>query len=147
MKAKPILRQNRVKKPFVKRNEYVPGFVYMMADWKTTDSDGKTLVKVGFSGHPPTRLRYLEKTWGKLELLQQDKVANKKWLETWMHQCFNASHEFRTKGLDGYTEFFRLSVLEIFWMRIVLHFLCFLINLGYVLAILAIFALLAILIF
>ncbi|MEG4532996.1 GIY-YIG nuclease family protein [Microcoleus sp. D2_18a_D3] len=125
-KASLILKhQRQPKKPKPKRkSDYVPGFNYIFQDG--------ALCKVGLSETPKIRRYYLSKEYAaNLEIRAIVFTMNMKLTEKMMHRIFEGSHYLRTKGLDGYTEWFEVNPLRVLLMQITLFLLCWLLNLAY----------------
>ena len=83
-----------------KRNYNVPGYVYLIYD------PSADLYKVGRSGKPATRLRYLKQSYGtQLKILQVAWTFNMSFVEQSLHKQFKLVRTYRGK-IDGGTEWF-----------------------------------------
>ncbi|WP_445250992.1 MULTISPECIES: GIY-YIG nuclease family protein [unclassified Microcoleus] len=125
-KATLILRhQRQPKKPKPKRkSEYVPGFNYIFQDGN--------LCKVGLSETPKTRRYFLSQEYQtNLEIRAIVFTMNMRLTEKMMHKIFEGSHQLRTKGLDGYTEWFQVNPWRVLRMQVTLFLLCWFVNFGY----------------
>ncbi|MEG3877641.1 GIY-YIG nuclease family protein [Microcoleus sp. herbarium7] len=135
--AKPILK----KAPHFKRqtmtlrqtqNHSGPGFVYIFQDLKTWDYRNTSLCKIGLSRSPRARRYFLSLEYeSDLEIRAIVFTANMKLTEKWMHEIFSAHHEYRSPGLDGYTEWFRVNYWKMKWMQIMLYAVASLVTFAY----------------
>jgi hypothetical protein len=122
--TRPILKQFRTFKPFVKRNDYVPGWVYLQQA-----SDGS--VKVGLSRNVRERKRALEKDYGRLNQLAAVWVLNMKWLEDEMKERFKPLNFHKAPGLSGRTEWHRADDNQTLEMIGALYAGAFWVNVNY----------------
>ena len=141
MATKIILKKDRKPRTTAMRNDNTPGYVYLMYDRKAQ------MTKIGLSRNPERRKWYLEKEYGTLEFLLKIPTFNMKWLESLMHKSFASQHEYREKGRDGFTEWFRCNWLANWKMRIYLIGLGCFVNAVYLLVGFAILAIVTKLLF
>lgn len=139
--AKPILRQNRIKKPYATRNDATPGWVYIFRD------SARGMVKIGLSRNPDRRKYYLSREYGHLSLVAKVRTFNMAWLERRMHRQYSEIRKYQDSHLNGFTEWFEADWLKSFEMRISLYIQSVIVNGSYFLGVFAILALLALLIF
>lgn len=105
-----------------KRNDNVPGYVYLIYD------SSVDLYKVGRSGKPATRLRYLKQSYGtQLKLLQVDWTFNMLFVEQSLHKQFKLVRTYRGK-IDGGTEWFNFNWWIIPFVRASLLGKCLAVN-------------------
>ena len=120
---KPILKADRKAKP--KQSHSRPGFVYLMFDPKVK------LTKIGLSRCPKRRRYYLSREYqSELKILAIAPTINMKFTEDLMHQIFSSDHIYRTRGLDGFTEWFELGVFKVLVAQVSLFGIVTLLNLG-----------------
>lgn len=107
-KPKPILKKYRsyYKKPFVKRNDYTPGWVYIERQI------GTSYYKIGLSRNPKERKKALEQDYGSLLTIGLMWTVNMKWTENWMHDLFDNHRIHQHPSKSGYTEWFNLTEFE-----------------------------------
>ena len=145
---KPKLKvpgQMRLKK---KRNDYVPGFVYIFHDTKAIQGKGITMCKIGLSRTPRLRRHFLSLEYGSnLEIRAIAFTMNMRLTEILMHQIFAASHKLRTQGLDGYTEWFQVTYMRIKLMQISLFAIAVIVNFAYFVGIIFVLMFLSYLLF
>jgi hypothetical protein len=128
MKAKSILRQDRVKVQGT-RNDYVPGNVYIFGS-----RHGR--VKVGLSRNVARRRRELSAVYQEdLTLIASVFTFNMKLLENILHEQYAAYSEPQPQHLNGHTEWFTAKSFRIFQIKSSLYKQAFVINFSYVLAI------------
>lgn len=141
---KPKLKvpgQVRLKK---KRNDYVPGFVYIFHDAKAIRGKGITMCKIGLSRTPRRRRYYLSEEYEtNLRIRAIVPTFNMRLTEILMHKIFADSRNARTPGLDGYTEWFQVDFFRTKMMQISLFAVAAFINLAYFIGITLIIMLLA----
>ena len=105
-----------------KRNYNVPGYVYLVYD------PSADLYKVGLSGKPATRLRYLKQSYGtQLKLLQVDWTFNMLFVEQSLHKQFKLARTYRGK-IDGGTEWFAFDWWAVPFVRASLLGKCLAVN-------------------
>ena len=134
---KPILRHQRKPK---RQNHYVPGFVYIFQD--------SNLCKIGLSRKPKQRRYYLSQEYKTdLQIRAIVPTFNMRLTELWMHKIFEDSHVYRTKGLDGYTEWFQVNYLRVKQIQIMLFVVATIVNFAYFIGITFLFMSLSYLVF
>jgi hypothetical protein len=118
---KPKLKvpgQVRLKK---KRNDYMPGFVYIFHDTKAIRGKGITMCKIGLSRTPRRRKYYLSEEYeSNLRIKAIVPTFNMRLTEILMHKIFADSRNARTPRLDGYTEWFQVDFFRIKMIQITL---------------------------
>ena len=115
-----------------KRNDYVPGFVYIFHDPKAIRGKGITMCKIGLSRTPRRRKYYLSEEYeSNLRIKAIVPTFNMRLTEKLMHKIFADSRDARTPGLDGYTEWFQVDLFRIKMMKISLFAVAAFINLAY----------------
>jgi hypothetical protein len=133
---KPKLKvsgQVRLKK---KRNDYVPGFVYIFHDAKAIRGEGITMCKIGLSRTPKQRRYFLSNEYNSnLELRAIVPTFNMRLTEILMHNIFAGSHQLRSQGLNGYTEWFNFTWLRVKLMQIALYTIAIIINFCYLIVV------------
>lgn len=144
--AKPILK----KSPYFKRQTMNPrktqghsgsGFVYIFQDLKTWDCRNTSLCKIGLSGTPIARRYFLSLEYGsELEVRVIVFTVNMRLTEKWMHKIFSAHRELRTRGLDGYREWFRVNYATMKSMQLLLYAVASFVTFAYVVAVLVVMA-------
>ena len=105
-----------------KRNYNVPGYVYLIYD------PSADLYKVGRSGKPAIRLRYLKQSYGtQLKILQVAWTFNMSFVEQSLHKQFKLVRTYRGK-IDGGTEWFDFNWWVIPFVRASLLGKCLAVN-------------------
>ena len=103
------------------------GYVYLIYD------PSADLYKVGRSGKPATRLRYLKQSYGtQLKLLQVAWTFNMSFVEQSLHKQFKLARTYRGK-IDGGTEWFNFNWWVVPFVRASLLGKCLAVNGCYVL--------------
>lgn len=119
---KPILRNDRKK---LIPNHAKPGFVYIFRD------NQAGLCKIGLSRTPKRRRYYLSREYqSPLQIMAIAPTLNMKFTERLMHQMFARYHQYRSPGLDGFTEWFKLSTIRTLIAQITLYGITLLMFLG-----------------
>ena len=122
--SKPILRQHRKLKA---KRHAVPGYVYLIYD------PSADLYKLGLSGKPAIRLRYLKQSYGtQLKLLQVAWTFNMLFVEQSLHEQFKLARTYRGK-IDGGTEWFAFNWWAVPFVKASLLSKCLAVNGCYVL--------------
>lgn len=144
--AKPILK----KAPHFKyqtmtlrktQNHSGPGFVYILQDLKTWDYRNTSLCKIGLSRTPRARRYFLSLEYeSDLEVRAIVFTTNMRLTEKWMHKIFSAHHELRTRGLDGYREWFRVNYAIMKSMQLLLYAVASFVTFVYAVATLVVVA-------
>ena len=130
--SKPILRQHRKLKA---KRHAVSGYVYLIYD------PSVDLYKLGLSGKPAIRLRYLKQSYGtQLKLLQVAWTFNMLFVEQSLHKQFKLVRTYRGK-VDGGTEWFDFDWCNIPFVRASLLGKCLAVNGCYVLGAIALIGL------
>ena len=134
--SKPILRQHRKLKNNNKQQNHAGlGYVYLIYD------PSADLYKIGSSGKPTTRLRYLKQSYGtQLKLLQVVWTFNKLFVEKSLHKQFKLVRTYRGK-IDGGTEWFAFDWWVVPFVRASLLGKCLAVNGCYVLSAIVIISL------
>ena len=110
------------------QNHAVPGYVYLIYD------PSADLYKVGLSGKPAIRLRYLKQSYGtQLKLLQVVWTFNMLFVEKSLHKQFKLARTYRGK-IDGGTEWFDFDWWVVPFVRASLLGKCLAVNGCYVLS-------------
>lgn len=91
------------------RNDYTPGFVYILQDQTGA-------YKIGLSRNVKKRQFFLEKTYGELRLVSSVWVVNMRWLESALHKQFHSQRVYRGQ-IDGGTEWFDLTWQQVLRLR------------------------------
>jgi hypothetical protein len=129
---KPILRSEKTPKKIKKQNHYRPGFVYIFHDPLAVLAKDITMCKIGLSRKPKRRRYYLSDTYGSdLKIMAIAPTINMRLTEILMHKIFASHQRIRTRGLDGYTEWFHVNFFRIKQMQITLFAVAALVNLAY----------------
>lgn len=114
---KPLLRKDRKQKPVINLNHSVPGYVYLIFD------PNVKLTKIGLSRNPKKRRWYLAIEYqSSLKLMASAPTLNMKVSEDLMHHLFRKHHQYRSQGLDGFTEWFEAGFFTRILMRVTLFF-------------------------
>ena len=120
------------------RNHAVPGYVYLIYD------PSVDLYKLGLSGKPAIRLRYLKQSYGtQLKILQVGWTFNMSFVEKSLHKQFKLVRTYRGK-IDGGTEWFAFNWWAVPFVRTSLLGKCLVINGCYVLGAIGLITLIAI---
>ena len=133
--SKPILRHNRKPKP--KRNDRVPGYIYVFYDRSAN------LCKIGLSRSPKKRRYYLSLEYSsELEIVAIVPILNMAWGERLLHENYQADRKYRHPDLNGYTEWFAMSSpLQRMELRIALWLAAIFVNGCYLIAAIVLIAL------
>ena len=122
--SKPILRQHRKLKA---KRHAVPGYVYLIYD------PSVDLYKLGLSGKPAIRLRYLKQSYStQLKLLQVAWTFNMLFVEQSLHKQFKLVRTYRGK-IDGGTEWFDFDWWAVPFVKTSLLGKCLAVNVCYLL--------------
>ena len=105
------------------RNDYTPGFVYVL-------QDRTGAYKIGLSRNVKKRQHFLQKTYGELRLVSSVWVANMRWLESILHKQFKEQRFYRGQ-IDGGTEWFSLSWHQLLRLRLLIKLQAAGINTAY----------------
>ena len=120
------------------QNHAVPGYVYLIYD------PSVDLYKLGLSGKPAIRLRYLKQSYGtQLKLLQVVWTFNMLFVEQSLHKQFKLARTYRGK-IDGGTEWFAFDWWAVPFVRASLLSKCLAVNGCYVLSAIGLITLIAI---
>lgn len=104
------------------QNHAVPGYVYLIYD------PSVDLYKLGLSGKPAIRLRYLKQSYGtQLKLLQVAWTFNMLFVEQSLHKQFKLARTYRGK-IDGGTEWFDFDWWVVPFVRASLLGKCLAVN-------------------
>lgn len=123
----PILRKDKGYRPFKRRNDATPGWVYIFRMVGTNE------VKIGLSRNPKERKSGLQSDYGQLITIALIWTFNMLWLENLMHDQYNDCRVHQHPSKSGYTEWFRLKdAEEIMEVKTCLFITAFFVNSCYV---------------